>query len=86
MEGQLRLALRAVEEVVVTVVVLELTVVLDRGVVEEDEVVAGAACAWTSLVDESTFRWIFSTWTAGVRLEDKVTEVKKEDGDDINKT
>lgn len=71
---------------VVTVVVLELTVVLDRGVVEEDEVVAGAACAWTSLVDESTFRWIFSTWTAGVRLEDKVTEVKKEDGDDINKT
>lgn len=43
MEGQLRLALRVVEEVVVMVVAFELTVVLDRGVVEEDEVVAGAA-------------------------------------------
>lgn len=66
MEGQLRPGLRAdddEEEEVVMVVVLELTVVL-----EEDEVVAGADGACTSLADESTLRCIFSTLTAGVRI------------------
>lgn len=75
MEGQLRPGLRADdddEEEVVMVVVLLLTVVL-----EEDEVVAGADGACTSLADESTLRCIFSTLTAGVRLEEKVTEMKR---------
>lgn len=68
MEGQLRPGLRADEEVVVVmVVVLELTVVLEEDV-EEDEVVAGADGACTSLDDESTRRCIFSTLTAGVRI------------------
>lgn len=65
MEGQLRPALRADEEVVM-VVVLELTVVLED--VEEDEVMVGADGACTGLADESTFRCIFSTLTAGVRI------------------
>lgn len=71
MEGKLRPGLRADDEVeeeeVVMVVVLELTVVLEEDV-EEDEVVAGADEACTSLADESTLRGIFSTLTAGVRL------------------
>lgn len=68
MEGQLRPALRAdEEEEVVIAVVLELTVVLEEDV-EEDEVVAGADEACTSLADESTLRCIFSTLTAGVRI------------------
>lgn len=74
MEGQLRPGLRAdddddeeEEEEVVMVVVLELTVVLEEDV-EEDEVVAGAGRACTSLADESTLRCIFSTLTAGVRI------------------
>lgn len=71
MEGQLRPGLRAdeeeEEEEVVMVVVLELTVVLEENV-EEDEVVAGADAACTSLADESTLRCIFSTLTAGVRI------------------
>lgn len=68
MEGQLRPGLRADdEEEVVMVVVLELTVVLEEDV-EEDEVVAGADGACTSLADESTLRCIFSTLTAGVRI------------------
>lgn len=71
MEGQLRPGLRAddeeEEEEVVMVVVLELTVVLEEDV-EEDEVVAGADGACTSLADESTLRCIFSTLTAGVRI------------------
>lgn len=68
MEGQLRPALRAdEEEEVVMAVVLELTVVLEEDV-EEDEVVAGADEACTSLADESTLRCIFSTLTAGVRI------------------
>lgn len=75
MEGQLRPGLRA-DEVVVMVVVLELTVVLEEDV-EEDEVVASAGGACTSLDDESTLRGIFSTLTAGVRLEKKVTEMKR---------
>lgn len=79
MEGQLRPGLRAddeeEEEEVVMVVVLELTVVLEEDV-EEDEVVAGADGACTSLA-ESTLRCIFSTLTAGVRLEEKVTEMKR---------
>lgn len=66
MEGQLRPGLRADEEEVVMVVVLELTVVLEEDV-EEDEVVLGADGACTSFVDESTLRCIFSTLTAGVR-------------------
>lgn len=70
MEGQLRPGLRAddeEEEEVVMVVVLELTVVLEDNA-EEDEVVAGADGACTSLADESTLRGIFSTLTAGVRI------------------
>lgn len=66
MEGQLRPGLRADEEEEV-MVVLELTVVLEEDV-EEDEVVAGADGACTSLEDESTLRCIFSTLTAGVRI------------------
>lgn len=73
MEGQLRPGLRADEEEVVMVVVLELTVVL-----EEDEVVAGAVGACTNLADES--RCIFSTLTAGERLEEKVTEMRRAAG------
>lgn len=76
MEGQLRPGLRAEEEEVVRVVVLELTVVLEEDV-EEDEVVAGADGVCTSLDEESTLRCIFSTLTAGVRLEEKVTEMKR---------
>ena len=76
MEGQLRPGLRADEEEVVMVVVLELTVVLEEDV-EEDEVVAGAVGTCTNLADESTFRCIFSTLTAGVRLEEKVTEMRR---------
>jgi len=88
MEGQLRPGLRAdseeeeeEEEVMVVVVVLALTVVLEEDV-EGDEVVVvavatGADWACTSLADESTRRCIFSTLTAGVRLEEeKVTEMK----------
>lgn len=68
MEGQLRPGFRADEEVVVVMgVVLELTVVLEEDV-EEDEVVVGAERVGTSLVEESTFRCIFSTLTAGVRI------------------
>lgn len=59
MEGQLRPGLRDAEEEVAAMVVLELTVVLD-------EEAAGAEGACTSLADESTFRCIFSTFTAGV--------------------
>lgn len=62
--GQLRPGFRA-EEVVVRGVVLELTVVLEEDV-EEEEVVVGAERLDTSL--ESTFRCIFSTLTAGVRI------------------
>lgn len=79
MEGQLRPALRTdeeEEEEVVMAVVLELTVVLEEDV-EEDEVVAGADGACTSLADESILRCIFSTLTAGVRLEEKVTHMKR---------
>lgn len=81
MEGQLRPGLRAdddeeEEEAVVMVVVLLLTVVLAEDV-EEDGVVAGADGACTSLADESTLRCIFSILTAGVRLEEKVTEMKR---------
>lgn len=72
---QLRLGLWTDEEVVMAVV-LELTVVLEEDV-EEDEVVVGADEACTGLADESTLRWIFSTLTAGVRLEEKVTEMKR---------
>lgn len=75
MEGQLRPGLRAEDEEGGMVVVLELTVVLEEDV-EGDEVVAGADGACTSLADESTLRCIFSTLTAGVRLEEKVTEMK----------
>lgn len=67
MEGQLRPGLRADEEEVVMVVVLELTVVLEEDV-EEDEVVVGAEGVCTNLADESIFRCIFSTLTAGVRI------------------
>lgn len=77
MEGQLRPGLRAEDEEVVMVVVLELTVVLEEDVEEEDEVVAGAEGTCTSLADESAFRCIFSTLIAGVRLEEKVTEMKR---------
>lgn len=66
MGGQLRPGLRADEEVVVMGVVVELTVVLEEDV-EEDEVVVGAERVGTSLA-ESTFRCIFSTLTAGVRI------------------
>ncbi len=79
MEGQLRPGFRTddeEEEEVVMGVVLELTVVLEEDV-EEDEVVAGADGACTSLADESTLRCIFSTLTAGVRLEEKVKEMKR---------
>lgn len=66
------------EVVVVIVLVLELTVVLEEHV-EEHEVVAGADRLGTSLAEESTFRCIFSTLTAGVRiLSDCSTLVKKE--------
>lgn len=69
MEGQLRPGLRTddEEEEVVMGVVLELTVVLEEDV-EEDEVVAGADGACTSLADESTLRCIFSTLTAGLGI------------------
>ena len=81
MEGQLRPGLRAgddeeEEEEVAMVVVLLLTVVLAEGV-EEHEVVAGADGVCTSFADESTLRCIFSTLTAGVRLEKTVTEMKR---------
>lgn len=92
MEGQLRPGLRADDDddeeevvvvVVMVVVVLELTVVLEDDV-EKDEavvvvvvVVVGAGGPCTSLADESTLRCIFSTLTAGVRLEEKVTEMKR---------
>lgn len=79
MEGQLRPGLRADdedEEDVVMAVVLLLTVVLAEDV-DEDEVVARADGVCTSLADESTRRCIFSTLTAGVRLEEKVTEMKR---------
>lgn len=88
MEGQLRPGLRADDDddddeeeeaaaVLVMALVLLLTVVLaEDGAEEEDGVVAGAdgAC---SLADESTLSCIFSTLTAGVRLEEKVTEMKR---------
>lgn len=67
MGGQLRPGFRADEEVVVMGVVLELTVVLEEDV-EEDEVVVVAERVGTSLAEESTFRCIFSTLTAGVRI------------------
>lgn len=72
MEGQLRPAFRADEEVVMAVV-LELTVVLEEDV-EEDEVVAGAdgAC----LAGVSGFGCILSILTAG-RLEEKMTAMKR---------
>lgn len=87
MEGQLRPGLRADDdddeeeeaaEVVIALVLL-LTVVLAEDVAEEEEdgVVAGADGACTSLADESTLSCIFSTLTAGVRLEEKVTEMKR---------
>lgn len=79
MEGQLRPGLRADEEEVVMVVVLELTVVLEEDV-EEDEVVAGAERVCTSLADESTFRCIFSTLTAGVRILSGCRTLKGEKG------
>lgn len=90
MEGQLRPGLRADDDddeeeeeeaaAVVMALVLLLTVVLAEDVaeeVEEDGVVAGADGACTSLADESTLSCIFSTLTAGVRLEEKVTEMKR---------
>lgn len=87
MEGQLRPGLRAdddddeeEEAAVVMALVLLLTVVLAEDVAEEEEedgVVAGADGACTSLADESTLSCIFSTLTAGVRLEEKVTEMKR---------
>ena len=83
MEGQLRPALRADDdddddnEVVMMAVALELTVVLEEDVEEEDDVVAGADGACTILADESTFRCIFSTLTAGVRLEERVADMKR---------
>lgn len=55
MEGQLRPGFRGDEE---------LTVLL-----EDDAVAAKGAC--TSLAHTSTFRRIFSTLTAGVRLEER---------------
>lgn len=79
MEGQLRPCLRADdedEEEVVMAVVLLLTVVLAEDV-DEDEVGASADEVCTSLADGSTRRCIFSTLTAGVRLEEKVTEMKR---------
>lgn len=90
MEGQLRPGLRADDDddeeaaaaAVVMALVLLLTVVLAEDVaeeeeVEEDGVVAEADGACTSLADESTLSCIFSTLTAGVRLEEKVTEMKR---------
>lgn len=90
MEGQLRPGLRADDDdddeeeaaaVVVMALVLLLTVVLAEDGAEEEEeddgVVAGADGACTSLADESTLSCIFSTLTAGVRLEEKVTEMKR---------
>lgn len=88
MEGQLRPGLRADEDdeeeeeavaFVVMALVLLLTVVLAEDVAEEEEdgVLAGAEGACTSLADESTLSCIFSTLTAGVRLEEKVTEMKR---------
>ena len=73
MEGELRPGLRAddEEDEEVTVAVLELTVVP----AEEEEVVVEAVAmaegAWVSLADGSTFRWIFSTLTAAVSLDQK---------------
>lgn len=66
MDG-LRPGFRADEEVVVTGVVLELTVVLEEDV-EDEEVVVGAERVGTNFAEESTFRCIFSTLTAGVRI------------------
>lgn len=82
MEGQLRPGLRVdddEEEEVEMAVVLLLTVVLAEDA-EEDELVAGADGACTSLAEESTLRCIFSTLTAGVRLEEKVKGYRDEEG------
>ena len=71
MEGELRPGLRAddeEEDEEVTVAVLELTVVPEEEVVVE--AVAMAEGAWGSLADGSTFRWIFSTLTAAVSLDE----------------
>lgn len=75
MEGQLRAGLRAddgeEEDEEVTVAVLELTVVPEEEevVLLVVEAVVMAAGAWGSLTDGSTFRWIFSTLTAGTSLD-----------------
>lgn len=79
MEGQLRPGLRADEEVVVMVVVFELTVVLEEAV-EEYEVVAGTERVGTSFAEESTFRCIFSTFTAGVRILSCCGNLEKKGG------
>lgn len=80
MEGQLRPGLMAdEEEVVVMVLVLELTVVLEEHV-EEHEVVEGADRLGTSLAAESTFRCIFSTLTAGVRILSVCSTLEKKEG------
>ena len=62
MEGQLRPGFRGDEE---------LTVLLE----EDDVVAAKGAC--TSLAHTSTFRRIFSTLTAGGRLEEKDGQRRK---------
>lgn len=67
MEGQLRPGLRADDEVV-TVAVLGLTVVPEEVVVVVVEAAAMAEGAWGSLAEGSTFRWIFSTLTAGMSI------------------
>jgi len=73
MEGQLRPGLRAddgeEEDEEVTVAVLELTVVPEEEVLLVVEAVVMAEGAWGSLTDGSTFRWIFSTLTAGMSLD-----------------
>lgn len=85
MRGQLRPGLRADDDDdgndeddndVGAVMAAVLTVVLEEGVEEEEEEVAGAEEACSGFADDSTFRCIFSTFTAG--LEEKVTDMKCE--------
>lgn len=74
MAGQLRPGLRADDDDDVEVVIAAvLTVVLVEGVEEET---AGADGVCSSLAEGSTLRWIFSTLTAGVRLEEKITDMR----------
>lgn len=84
MRGQLRPGLRADDDDdgneeddddVGVVMAAVLTVALEEGVEEEEEEeVAGAEGACSGFADDSTFRCIFSTFTAG--LEEKVTDMK----------